>query len=129
MCNLFQPSVAFHIETSHLICSATQHHMKYNTRLKWVKLIVHELLCLLVPDLFLRRNKVEKLVVCRGICYSCSWIFMSFSSWPIFWKKQSWQRNRLFAEVIFATHDFFLLLEKPCRWNTRALQAILIFSL
>ena len=35
--NPFQPSVTFHIETSHLICSAKQitgFYMKYNTGLK-----------------------------------------------------------------------------------------------
>ena len=34
----FQPSVAFHIETSHLFCSAKQmtgFYMKHNTGLKW----------------------------------------------------------------------------------------------
>ena len=38
--NIFQPSIAFHIETSHLICSANQmtgFYMKCNTELKWVK--------------------------------------------------------------------------------------------
>ena len=38
--NPFQPSVAFHIETSHLICKAKQmtgFYMKCNTGLKWVK--------------------------------------------------------------------------------------------
>ena len=37
--NPFQPSVAFHIGTSHLFCSARQmtgFYMKRNTRLKWV---------------------------------------------------------------------------------------------
>ena len=36
----YQPKVAFHIETSHLFCSAKQmidFYMKHNTRLKWVK--------------------------------------------------------------------------------------------
>ena len=40
--NSFQPSDAFYIETSHLICSANQvtgFYMKCNTGLKWVKLI------------------------------------------------------------------------------------------
>ena len=42
-CNLnpFQPSVTFHIKTSHLFCRATQmigFYMQCNTRLKWVKL-------------------------------------------------------------------------------------------
>ena len=35
----FQPSVVFHIETSHLICNANQmtgFHMKCNTGLRWV---------------------------------------------------------------------------------------------
>ena len=39
--NPFQPSVAFHIETSHLICTAskmTSFYIKCNTGLKWVKL-------------------------------------------------------------------------------------------
>ena len=39
--NPFQPSVAFHIETSHLICIAskmTGFYIKCNTGLKWVKL-------------------------------------------------------------------------------------------
>ena len=39
--NPFQPSVAFHIETSHLISSANQitgFSMKYNTGQKWVNL-------------------------------------------------------------------------------------------
>ena len=39
--NPFQPSVAFHIETSHLFCSAKQttgFYMECNTRLKWVNL-------------------------------------------------------------------------------------------
>ena len=38
--NLFQPSVTFNIETSHLFCSAKQitgFYMKCNARLKWVK--------------------------------------------------------------------------------------------
>ena len=38
--NAFLSSVAFHIETSHLICNANQmigSYMKCNTRLKWVK--------------------------------------------------------------------------------------------
>ena len=37
--NPFQPSVAFHIETSHLFCRAKQitgFYMKCNTGLKWV---------------------------------------------------------------------------------------------
>lgn len=37
---LFQPNVKFHIETSHLHCSASQmscFHMKYNNGLKWLK--------------------------------------------------------------------------------------------
>ena len=37
--NPLQPSVAFHIETSHLFYSANQmagFYMKYNTRLRWV---------------------------------------------------------------------------------------------
>ena len=37
--NQFQPSVTFHIETSHLICTANQttgFYMKSNTWLKWV---------------------------------------------------------------------------------------------
>ena len=37
----FQPCVTFHIETSHLICTANQmtsFYMKCNTELKWVKL-------------------------------------------------------------------------------------------
>ena len=37
---LFQPSFAFHIETSRLICTANQvtgFYMKCNTGLKWVK--------------------------------------------------------------------------------------------
>ena len=37
--NPFQPSVAFHIETSHLICSANQmtgFYMKFRTKLKWI---------------------------------------------------------------------------------------------
>ena len=37
--NQFQPSVAFHIETSHLFCRAKQItglYMKLNTGLKWV---------------------------------------------------------------------------------------------
>ena len=36
--NPFQPSVAFHIEASHLICSANQiigFYMKRNTGLEW----------------------------------------------------------------------------------------------
>ena len=35
---LFQPSIAFHIETSRLFCSAKQmtgFYMKHNTGLKW----------------------------------------------------------------------------------------------
>ena len=38
--NPFQPSVVFHIKTSHLFCSAKQmtgFYMKHNTGLKWVK--------------------------------------------------------------------------------------------
>ena len=37
--NPFQPSVAFHIETSHLFCRAkemTGYYIKRNTGLKWV---------------------------------------------------------------------------------------------
>ena len=37
--NPFQPSDAFHIDTSHLICTLNQmtgFYMKYNTGLKWV---------------------------------------------------------------------------------------------
>ena len=37
--NPFQSSVAFHVETSHLICSTNQmtgFYMTSNTRLKWV---------------------------------------------------------------------------------------------
>ena len=37
--HLFQPSVAFHIETIHLICSGNQisgFYMKCNTGLKWI---------------------------------------------------------------------------------------------
>ena len=37
--NPFQPSVAFHIETIHLICSAskmTGFYLKLNTGLKWI---------------------------------------------------------------------------------------------
>ena len=39
--NLFHPTVAFHIETSHLICSVNQvtcFNMKCNTWLRWVKI-------------------------------------------------------------------------------------------
>ena len=39
--NLFQPTVAFHIETSHLICSVNQvtcFNMKCSTWLSWVKI-------------------------------------------------------------------------------------------
>ena len=39
--NPFQSNVAFHIETSHLICTTNQKtgfYLKYNTGLKWVKL-------------------------------------------------------------------------------------------
>ena len=38
--NSFQPSIAFHIETSHLICNAnpiTSFYMKWNTGLIWFK--------------------------------------------------------------------------------------------
>ena len=38
--NLFQSSVAFHVETSHLICTANQingFYIKCNNGLKWVK--------------------------------------------------------------------------------------------
>ena len=41
--NPFQPSAAFHIETSHLFCSAKQmtgFYMKRNTGLKWVNLLL-----------------------------------------------------------------------------------------
>ena len=41
ICNPFQFSVVFHIETSHLFCTANQvggFYMKYNTVLKGVKL-------------------------------------------------------------------------------------------
>ena len=40
--NLFQPSVAFHIETSHLFSRAKQmtgFYMKFNNALKWVSKI------------------------------------------------------------------------------------------
>ena len=39
----FQPSVAFHLEISHLICTANQvtgFYMKCNTGLKWVNLVL-----------------------------------------------------------------------------------------
>ena len=39
--NPFQPRSAFHMKTSHLICTVNQmtgFHMNYNTALKWVKL-------------------------------------------------------------------------------------------
>ena len=39
--NQFQPSFAFHIETSHLFCSAKQltgFYMKRNTELEWIKM-------------------------------------------------------------------------------------------
>ena len=39
--NPFQPSIAFHIETSHLFCRANQvtgFYIKHNTGLKWVKM-------------------------------------------------------------------------------------------
>ena len=42
--NPFQPGVAFHIKTSHFICSAKQKNgffMECNTRLKWVKSLSH----------------------------------------------------------------------------------------
>ena len=42
----FSPSVAFHIETSHLICTANQMtglYMKCNTGLKWVKYFTSQL--------------------------------------------------------------------------------------
>ena len=42
--NLFQPSVAFYIETSHLFCKAKQmtgFYMKRNTGMKWVKIMSH----------------------------------------------------------------------------------------
>ena len=38
--NSFQPGLEFHIETSHLICCAsemTSFYMKCHTRLKWIK--------------------------------------------------------------------------------------------
>ena len=41
MLNPFQPSVAFHIETSHLICNVILtigFYMRCNTGLKWIKL-------------------------------------------------------------------------------------------
>ena len=40
--NPFQPSIAFHIETGHLICSANQltgFYMKYNNWLEWVNVL------------------------------------------------------------------------------------------
>ena len=43
-CNPFQPSVAFHIETNHLICTLNQmngFYMKFNTELKWAERIRH----------------------------------------------------------------------------------------
>ena len=43
--NPFLPSVAFHIGTSHLICSVNQisgFYMKYNTGLKWVKISINK---------------------------------------------------------------------------------------
>ena len=42
MLNPFHPSVAFHIETSHLICTTNQmtdFYMKFKAGLKWVNLI------------------------------------------------------------------------------------------
>ena len=41
--NSFQPSIAFHMETSHLFCSTKQvtgFCMKTNTGLKWVKTLL-----------------------------------------------------------------------------------------
>ena len=41
MHNSFQPTVAFHLETSHLTCIANQmtgFYMEFNTGLKWVNL-------------------------------------------------------------------------------------------
>ena len=41
MFNPFQQIVTFHVETSHLICTANQmtgFYVKFNTRLKWGKL-------------------------------------------------------------------------------------------
>ena len=43
MVNPFQPSIAFHVETSHLICFANQitgFYMKCNNGLKWVNLFI-----------------------------------------------------------------------------------------
>ena len=44
--NLFQPSVTFHVDTSHLIRNENQmtgSYMEYNTGLKWVKLLCFEI--------------------------------------------------------------------------------------
>ena len=44
--NQLQPSVAVHIETSHLICSATEmigFYMKYNAGLKWAEHHTHRI--------------------------------------------------------------------------------------
>ena len=44
--NLFQPSVAFHIATNHLICTAnpmTGFYVKRSTELKWVNLWINVL--------------------------------------------------------------------------------------
>ena len=53
--NSFQPSVALHIETSHLVCPANQmtgFYMKCNTGLKWVKMISCQLLTRMIPQHF-----------------------------------------------------------------------------
>ena len=55
--NLFQPSVAFHIETSHLICNANQmsgFYMKSFTALKWV-------------DFFFAKECAQNHLIYRGV--------------------------------------------------------------
>ena len=76
--NLFQPSVSFHIETSHLFYSANQmtvFHMERNTGLKWVNNFlgneIHiwnhmEKAKLLIDVITYKRNQNIFLNVCLG---------------------------------------------------------------
>ena len=63
--NPFQPSVGFHIETNHLICSSNQitgFYMKFNTRLKWVDLFSTNLIGVEYTETII--SNTNELIVC-----------------------------------------------------------------
>ena len=84
--NPFQPSVAFYIETSYLICRAnrmTGFYMKCNTGLKWVNFIslYRDGICPLFgthntsfyPDKFAARQLRQLVVACENKENGCTW--------------------------------------------------------